>query len=402
MNVGVDRGRAAAASRATAVAGRRPATVGAEPRRAVPSGAASGRAARRSGSRCLRALGRRLVSAHRPRWLRLHELPRRDTVPVLPAAAGSAARRGGARAVAARGRRRAEPPRVPARAVGRLRHHARARHAARGHPRELVARTLPGLGAAHAALSLHDLPRLLGLGVPRARARARRRRGDAAGGRRAGAPERRGARDQLRRRTLRASRSWQRPLRVVLPAAIGVALWMAWLWSQTGDALAFVHAKAAWREVTLASLLAGADTVPKADLAPLALAAVVLALAWRRLPVEWLLFAALALLPSLGLGILGMPRYAAACFPVSVAAGIVLARLPRSGRVAALGCAARGAVPGRATDPARWSRCRERHTRISRAAPRASPARAASSPAGSASSARTSRSRSPRPAHGCA
>ena len=139
---------------------------------------------------------------------------------------------------------------------------------------------------------------------------------------------------------LRASRSWQRPLRVVLPAAIGVVLWMAWLWSQTGDALAFVHAKAAWREVTLASLLAGTDPVPKADLAPLALAALLLALAWRRLPGEWLVFAALALLPSLGLGILGMPRYAAACFPVSVAAGIVLARLPQSSRVVALGCAA--------------------------------------------------------------
>jgi hypothetical protein len=82
------------------------------------------------------------------------------------------------------------------------------------------------------------------------------------------------------------------------------------------------------------------DPLPKIDLAPIAFAAVVLALSWRRLPGAWLLLAALMLLPSFGLGVLGMPRYTAACFPLFVAAGIVLARLPRAARVALLGCAA--------------------------------------------------------------
>lgn len=135
---------------------------------------------------------------------------------------------------------------------------------------------------------------------------------------------------------------WRRFLHVVVPAGLAVALWVAWLRWSTGDALVFVHAKAAWHEVTLASLLSGADSVPKLDLAPLALAVVLLALAWRRLPGAWLLLAALTLLPSLGLGILGMPRYTSACFPVLVAAGIVLARLPRGARVAALACSAAG------------------------------------------------------------
>jgi hypothetical protein len=139
---------------------------------------------------------------------------------------------------------------------------------------------------------------------------------------------------------LRDDRSWQRALRIALPAALAVALWMAWLWLQTGDPLIFVHAKAGWREVSLASLVAGVDPLPKLDLAPVAFAALVLALAWRRLPGAWMLFVALMLLPSFGLGVLGMPRYTAACFPLFVAAGIVLARLPRGARVALLGCSA--------------------------------------------------------------
>lgn len=143
---------------------------------------------------------------------------------------------------------------------------------------------------------------------------------------------------------LRSSRSWRRPLRVVLPAALCVAAWLAWLWWHTGDPLVFAHAKAAWHEVTLGSLIDGTDRLPKIDLAPLAFAAVVLTLAFRRLPAGWLLYAALVLLPPLGLGLLGLPRYTAACFPLFVAAGIVLARLPRPAQVAALACSAAGLV----------------------------------------------------------
>lgn len=139
-----------------------------------------------------------------------------------------------------------------------------------------------------------------------------------------------------------AGPSLRRAARVMLPAAGCVTAWLAFLWARTGDPLVFANAKAAWHEVTLASLLAGRDVPPKLDLAPLALAVALLALAWRRMPPGWLVLAALALLPSLGLGILGMPRYTAACFPVFVACGIVLARLPRGAAMAVLGTFAFG------------------------------------------------------------
>jgi hypothetical protein len=52
----------------------------------------------------------------------------------------------------------------------------------------------------------------------------------------------------------------------------------------------------------------------------------VLVLAGWRLPLAWLFFTALCLLPSLGLGILGMPRYTSVCFPLFAATGAFLAR----------------------------------------------------------------------------
>jgi hypothetical protein len=123
---------------------------------------------------------------------------------------------------------------------------------------------------------------------------------------------------------------------VALPALACLSLWIAWLWRETGDPLIFVHAKAAWHEVTLGSILAGTDRFPVRDLAPLGFAMVVLALAGRRLPVAWLCFTALCLLPPLALGILGMPRYTSVCFPVFVATGILLASAPVALRVATL------------------------------------------------------------------
>ncbi|MBY0274780.1 hypothetical protein K2Z84_05540 [Candidatus Binatia bacterium] len=134
----------------------------------------------------------------------------------------------------------------------------------------------------------------------------------------------------------------RRAASVVLPAALAVAAWLAYVWSHTGDPLAFVHAKTAWHEVTLGSLLTGTDPLPKLDLAPLLIALLVLALGWRRLPTGWLVFAALALLPSLGLGILGMPRYVSSCFPVFVACGMALARVSRSAATVVLAASALG------------------------------------------------------------
>jgi len=133
-----------------------------------------------------------------------------------------------------------------------------------------------------------------------------------------------------------ATRSWRRALLVALPAGICMALWMGWLWMQTGDPLVFVHAKSAWRETTLATILGGRDPIPRLDGAPFVFVAVVLALAGWRLPAAWLLFTALCVLPSLGLGILGMPRYTSVCFPLFSATGTILARRGPLLRVAVL------------------------------------------------------------------
>ncbi|MFM8409664.1 MAG: hypothetical protein ACKOCT_05240 [Alphaproteobacteria bacterium] len=118
--------------------------------------------------------------------------------------------------------------------------------------------------------------------------------------------------------------------RVALPAAAAVLAWMAFLGWTTGDPLAFVHAKAAWAETTIGGVLAGRDTLPKLDLGVFAVAAATLLAAARRLPASWLGFAALWILPSLFLGILGMPRYVSACFPVFAAVGLLLAGAPRA------------------------------------------------------------------------
>ncbi len=134
-----------------------------------------------------------------------------------------------------------------------------------------------------------------------------------------------------------ASRSWEGAARIALPACGAVAGWIALLWLWTGDPLIFLHAKAAWHEVTIASLLSGRETlVPKIDLAAGLLAVGVLGLAARELPVAWLLLAALWLAPPLMLGIIGMPRYVASCFPVFVAAGSLLARRRPLARLAVL------------------------------------------------------------------
>jgi hypothetical protein len=59
----------------------------------------------------------------------------------------------------------------------------------------------------------------------------------------------------------------------------------------------------------------------------LALAAIaVVVVQWRRLPLAWLVFAGLYLVPSFQLGMVGVGRYANECFPPFVAAGQVLER----------------------------------------------------------------------------
>ncbi len=131
-------------------------------------------------------------------------------------------------------------------------------------------------------------------------------------------------------------------VRLALPAALAVAAWMTFLARTTGDPLVFVHAKAAWAETTLGGVLAGRDVFPKLDLGVFASACAVLLATARRLPASWLAFAALWIVPSLFLGILGMPRYVSICFPVFAAAGLLLGRVPRAASGALLGIGAAG------------------------------------------------------------
>lgn len=137
-----------------------------------------------------------------------------------------------------------------------------------------------------------------------------------------------------------ACRSRRRAVVLAGPAILVVLGWLAMLRHWTGDALIFLHAKGAWVEIGFVDLVTGRAVKPSA-LAHLVLAAVALAavaLAWRRLPPAWLAFVAVYLLPPLAVGVVGLGRYANECFPVFVAAGMVLAGLP--GRLRAAGFAA--------------------------------------------------------------
>jgi hypothetical protein len=128
------------------------------------------------------------------------------------------------------------------------------------------------------------------------------------------------------------ARSPRAALAVFAPAVLAVAGWMAVLWAWTGDPLIFGRAKLDWHEATFWGLLSGAEPVPKIDLALGLLAALALLAAWRRLPLSWRAFAVAWLGLPLATGVLGLPRYAASCFPVFGAAGSLLARAPRAVR----------------------------------------------------------------------
>ena len=65
----------------------------------------------------------------------------------------------------------------------------------------------------------------------------------------------------------------------------------------------------------------------------------------KRLPLSWLVFGALYLIPSLQLGMVGVGRYANECFPPFVGAGQILERWPRAGAVRGVrGCRRVGLV----------------------------------------------------------
>jgi hypothetical protein len=132
-----------------------------------------------------------------------------------------------------------------------------------------------------------------------------------------------------------AVRAWRRALVVAGPAVIAVIAWCIYCADRTGDALVFLTTKSRWQEITFVGLFEGHvkwSVLPHVLLALGALG--VLVLQRKRLPVAWLVFGALYLIPSLQLGMVGVGRYANECFPPFVGIGQLLERW--SSRVRAL------------------------------------------------------------------
>jgi len=126
------------------------------------------------------------------------------------------------------------------------------------------------------------------------------------------------------------------------PGLVALGLWCAELWRWTGDPFAFWSAKRAWNELTIVGFVQswGADALPHVGVAALAIGLVLVAA--RRLQPAWIVFTACYLLPSLGLGLIGLGRYSGECFPVLIACGIALERVPRA--IAAIPLAASAAA----------------------------------------------------------
>jgi len=146
-----------------------------------------------------------------------------------------------------------------------------------------------------------------------------------------------------------ASRPWWRVARVGGPAFVALGLWCALCWHWTGNPIVFFTAKHGWDEVNLVDLARHplGEANAYLHLALAVAAGVVVLLRRRRLPASWTLFSGLYLIPSLGLGIVGLGRYTNECFPPFVAAGELLERTRTTTRrrlfVIAVGLQAAGA-----------------------------------------------------------
>lgn len=142
-----------------------------------------------------------------------------------------------------------------------------------------------------------------------------------------------------------AVRSWRRALLVAGPAVVAVIGWCIYCADRTGDPLVFLTSKSRWREITFVGLFDGHvkwSVLPHVVLAVGAL--VVLVVQRRRIPIAWLVFGALYLIPSLQLGMVGVGRYANECFPPFVAAGQILERWPVRARYAVFALSTFGMV----------------------------------------------------------
>lgn len=131
----------------------------------------------------------------------------------------------------------------------------------------------------------------------------------------------------VRLRTIRVRRA----VLVAAPGVVAFGAWCGWLWDRTGDPFVFWSTKSAWPEVSLMDLLTDPLRYDGVWVHAL-LALVALGVVWherRRLPLAWLVWAALVLLPSFAVGAVGLGRYANECFPPFIAAGRILDRMSR-------------------------------------------------------------------------
>ena len=115
-------------------------------------------------------------------------------------------------------------------------------------------------------------------------------------------------------------------LRVALPGAAGLGLWLLYNQRRTGDPLRFFDAKRAWHEVDLLTFVQrpGLNATIHFGIAAAAVALVIAARRW--LPTSWLVYTVLYLVPWLALGMVGLGRYANDTFPPFSAAGDLLAQ----------------------------------------------------------------------------
>ena len=127
---------------------------------------------------------------------------------------------------------------------------------------------------------------------------------------------------------------------------MAVAAWCIYCWDRTGDPLVFLTTKSRWQEITFVGSVRGPREVVGA--APRACWRSARSWCWScsasGLPVSWLVFGALYLIPSLQLGMVGVGRYANECFPPFVGVGQLLERWPRRTQYAVLAASTVGLV----------------------------------------------------------
>jgi hypothetical protein len=139
--------------------------------------------------------------------------------------------------------------------------------------------------------------------------------------------------------------SWRRAVLVAGPSVVAVVAWCVYCADRTGDPFVFLTTKSRWQEVTFVGLFEGHvkwSVLPHVVLAVAALA--VLVVQRKRLPLSWLVFGALYLIPSLQLGIVGVGRYANECFSPFVGVGQILERWPRRWQCAVFAASTAGLV----------------------------------------------------------